>query len=51
LKIFLEFIGVWEKIHNSNFNYTEFGIIKNEAGTNRSMLSNIREFKIVFIYI
>lgn len=35
----IEFIGVWEKIHNPNFNYTEFDIIRNESGTNRFMLS------------
>jgi hypothetical protein len=28
----IEFLGVWEKIYNSNFNYTEFGIIMSEAG-------------------
>ncbi len=35
----IEFIGVWEKIHNINFNYTEFGIIKNAAGSNNFVLS------------
>ena len=26
----VEFLGVWEKIHNPNFNYTEFDIIKSQ---------------------
>ena len=30
----LEFIGIWEKIYNPNFNYGEFAIIKNQAGLN-----------------
>jgi hypothetical protein len=24
----LEYLGVWEKINNSNFNYPEFGVIE-----------------------
>lgn len=24
----IEFLGIWEKIHNENFNYGEFAIIK-----------------------
>ena len=35
----LEYLGVWEKINNSNFNYPEFGVIENEAGTNRFIMS------------
>lgn len=35
----IEFLGVWEKLNNQNFNSTEFEGIKNEAGTNRFMLS------------
>ena len=31
----LEYIGVWEKINNPNFNYPEFGVIAQEAGVNR----------------
>ena len=30
----LEFIGIWEKVYNPNFNYGEFAIIKNQAGLN-----------------
>lgn len=32
-------LGVWEKINNPNFNYPEFGVIGQEAGTNRFMMS------------
>ena len=35
----LEYVGVWEKINNPNFNYPEFGVISQEAGTNRFMMS------------
>lgn len=35
----LEYIGVWEKINNPNFNYPEFGVIGQEAGTNRFIMS------------
>ncbi len=35
----LEYFGVWEKINNPIFNYPEFGVIENSAGTNRFILS------------
>lgn len=35
----LEYLGVWEKINNLNFNYPEFGVIGQEAGTNRFIMS------------
>jgi hypothetical protein len=35
----IEFIGVWEELNNPDFNYPEFGVIKNEAGLNRFTLS------------
>lgn len=35
----LEYLGVWEKINNRNFNYTEFGVIGKESGTNRFIMS------------
>lgn len=35
----LEYLGVWEKINNPDFNYSEFGVIGQEAGTNRFMMS------------
>jgi hypothetical protein len=35
----LEYIGVWEKINNPSFNYPEFGVITQEAGVNRFIMS------------
>ena len=35
----IEFLGIWEELHNSNFNYGEFAIIKNQAGLNSYKLS------------
>ena len=35
----IEFLGIWERVHNPNFNYTEFGIIKSQTGLNSYMLS------------
>ena len=35
----LEYLGIWEKINNKNFNYPEFGAIEREAGTNRFIMS------------
>jgi hypothetical protein len=35
----LEYIGVWEKINNPHFNYPEFGVITQEAGVNRFIMS------------
>jgi hypothetical protein len=35
----IEFMGVWEKMYNPDFNSLEFEGIKNEAGTNRFYLS------------
>ncbi len=35
----IEFLGVWEKIYNPDFNYTEFGAIMQEAGVNRFTMS------------
>jgi len=29
----IEFIGIWEKVNNPDFNVTEFGNIKNESGS------------------
>ncbi len=39
LKSTLEYIGEWEMLYNSNFNCTEFGTIKNRAGSNNFVLS------------
>ena len=35
----IEFLGIWEEIHNPNFNYGEFAIIKNQAGLNSYKIS------------
>jgi hypothetical protein len=35
----LEYIGIWEKIHNPDFNYPEFRVIGSEAGINRFIMS------------
>ncbi|GHT65440.1 hypothetical protein FACS1894110_07320 [Spirochaetia bacterium] len=39
LKSTIEYIGEWEALYNPDFNYTEFGTIKNEAGSNNFVLS------------
>ena len=39
LKSTLECIGEWEILYNSHFNCTEFGTIKNMAGSNNFVLS------------
>ena len=35
----VEFLGVWESVHNSDFNYGEFAIIKSQAGLNSYKIS------------
>ena len=35
----LEYLGIWEKINNPNFNYPEFGVIEKDAGINRFIMS------------
>ena len=39
LKSTIEYIGEWQALYNPNFNYTEFGTIKNAAGSNNFVLS------------
>jgi hypothetical protein len=39
LKSTIEYIGEWEALYNPNFNYTEFGTIRNAAGANNFVLS------------
>ncbi len=36
----IEFMGIWEQIHNPHFNVTEFRNIKNESGSNGFILSS-----------
>jgi len=40
----VEFLGIWESVHNPNFNYGEFTIIKSQAGLNSYKLS-LSDFK------
>lgn len=35
----LEYLGTWENINNPIFNYSEFGVIESQAGTNRFIMS------------
>ena len=35
----LEYLGTWERISNPAFNYPEFGVIENNAGVNRFIMS------------
>ena len=36
----VDFLGIWERMNNPNFNVTEFGNIRNETGTNGFILSS-----------
>lgn len=40
----LEYIGIWEKVYNPNFNYGEFAIIRNQSGLNSFKIS-VKEFQ------
>ena len=35
----IEFLGIWEELHNPKFNYGEFAIIKSQAGLNSYKIS------------
>ncbi|MDF7809201.1 KilA-N domain-containing protein [Pontiellaceae bacterium B12219] len=35
----VEYLGIWERIHNPTFNYGEFAIIKSQAGLNSYKIS------------
>ncbi|PIY79683.1 MAG: DNA-binding protein [Candidatus Pacebacteria bacterium CG_4_10_14_0_8_um_filter_43_12] len=35
----VEFLGIWEKLHNTDFNYGEFATIKSKAGLNSYKIS------------
>jgi len=35
----VEFLGIWESVHNPDFNYGEFALIKNQAGLNSYKVS------------
>jgi hypothetical protein len=40
LKSTIEYLGEWETLYNPDFNYTEFGTIKNTDGNNIFVYSN-----------
>ncbi len=40
----LDFLAVWEQLHNPGFNYGEFAIIRNQSGTNLFKIS-VKEWK------
>lgn len=35
----VEFLGIWESVHNPDFNYGEFALIKSQAGLNSFKIS------------
>jgi hypothetical protein len=35
----VEFLGIWESVHNPDFNYGEFALIKSQAGLNSYKIS------------
>jgi len=35
----IEFLGLWETLHNPNFNRVQFDTFKNEAGLNRFVMT------------
>ena len=35
----VEFLGIWESVHNLDFNYGEFATIKSQAGLNSHKIS------------
>jgi hypothetical protein len=35
----VEFLGIWERVYNPDFNYGEFAIIKSQAGLNNYKIS------------
>lgn len=39
LKDTIEYLGIWETLNNPSFNHIEFNVIKNNAGTNRFVLT------------
>ncbi len=39
-KYTVQFMGIWEQMHNKDFNVTEFSKIKNEIGTNGFVVSS-----------
>ena len=46
----IEFLGIWERLMNPNFNCAEFDIIKSQAGLNRFRLSAKEWTEYTFAY-
>ena len=51
----VEYLGIWETIHNPHFNYGEFATIKSKAGLNnykisvKEWVSNLENLNALFI--
>lgn len=41
----VEFLGIWEQIHNPDFNYGEFATIRNQSGLNSFKIS-VKEYEV-----
>ena len=37
----VEYLGIWERIHNPDFNYGEFAIIKSQEGLNQIAIAQM----------
>ena len=37
----IEFLGIWERVHNPNFNYGEYAAIRSQAGLNNHDFNSI----------
>jgi len=42
----VEYLGIWERIHNPDFNYGEFAIIKSQAGLNGFSITQLNQIAI-----
>ena len=41
----LEYLGIWERLYNPDFNYGEFATIRNQAGLNSFKIS-VKEYEV-----
>ena len=35
-------MGIWERVHNPDFNYGEYAIIRNQTGLNNTAIQQMR---------
>ena len=42
----IEYLGIWEELHNPNFNRVQFEAVKNEAGLNRFVMTPSKWIKL-----